>query len=130
MPVLTITLIAAILLAVALPLLVYGLMPARAGVDPRRFDQPVPARAPGVGDDDRPGRPAARAALRGDPGIPYPHRPQHRARRADHRLAAGAGAAAEADRDVVALAAAIVFVVPAPSLLRVVIALAVVSAST
>ena len=37
MSVLTITLLAAILLAVALPLAVYGLVPARAGVDARRL---------------------------------------------------------------------------------------------
>lgn len=48
MPVLTITLIAAILLAVALPLMVFGLVPARAGIDPRRLAQPVPGRAPGA----------------------------------------------------------------------------------
>src|SRR5690242_21543360 len=44
----TLMLLAAILLAVAVPVLVYGLVPARAGVDARRFAQPVPARAPGA----------------------------------------------------------------------------------
>jgi tight adherence protein C len=127
MPVLTITLIAAILLAVALPLLVYGLMPARAGVDPRRFDQPVPGRAPGAATTTDPD--ALPRALR------FVATPASRTRIERNIALAGLITTWPLARVLrlkliatsIALAAAIVFVVPAPSLLRVVIALAVVA---
>src|SRR5688572_25428420 len=116
MPVLTLTLIAAILLAVAVPILVYGLVPVRAGVDARRLAAPVPGRAPGAG-----------TAAADPETLPTPL-----------RLIASAGARARIERNLalagltqawplarvltvklvatgVALALAIVFVVPAPS---------------
>ena len=120
----TITLIAAILLAVAVPLLVWGLVPARPGVDASRFAQPVPARAPG-------------AATATDPdALP----------RSLHRIATAASRT-RLDRNLslagltvawpmarvlkvkliatgLALAGGILFVAPAPSLFRFALALA------
>jgi tight adherence protein C len=121
-----ITLLAAILLAIALPLLVFGLVPARAGVDPRRFAQPVPARAPGAStttDAD---------AL--PPSLRYIASAASRTRLDRNLALAGLTVAWPTVRvlkvklvaTIVALAAAILFVVPAPTFFRVVIGLAVV----
>lgn len=122
----TILLIAAILLAVAVPVLVWGLVPARAGVDPRRLARPVPARAPG-----------ASATAMTDPATLPPLlrliSTTASRRRLERDLAlAGISVAWPLARvlriklivTAVALALAIVFVVPAPSVLRIVLALA------
>ncbi len=120
----TITLLAAILLAVALPLAVYGLVPARAGVDARRFNRPVPARAPGAAADPQVLPPAlrwsstagARARLERNLSLAGLSAPWPIARVLRIKLIASG----------VALALGILFVVPAPGLIRVVIAVAVV----
>lgn len=123
MPVLTITLIAAILLAVAVPLLVWGLVPARAGVDVRRFAQPVPGRAPGglgtaVDAGELPlalrliSTTASRARLERTLALAGISQTWPAARVLRIRLIATA----------VALATAIVFVAGAPGLLRVLVA--------
>ena len=83
MPVLTITLLAAILLAVALPLAVYGLVPARAGVDPPA-PRPLPARAPGAPAAETQELPRA-AALDLQRERPHPARTQPVARRVSAR---------------------------------------------
>lgn len=126
MPVLAITLIAAILLAVAVPVLVWGLVPAKAGVDPRRFAQPVAGRAPGGSAMTEPdamprslrwvASDASRARLERNLALAglTVHWPPARVLRI--KLIATA----------VALAAAIVFIAPAPGLFRVTIGLSVV----
>jgi tight adherence protein C len=128
MPVLTITLLAAILLALALPVLVYGLVPDRAG-SVRRLTMPIPGGAPGV----RIGSAAEPDAL------PAPLRLIATAAsrtRLDRNIAlAGLTAtwpiarvlAAKLIATAVAVALAVIFVAPAPSLFRVVIAVAVVT---
>ena len=125
MPVMTITLLAAILLAVALPLAVFGLVPARAGVDARRFAHPVPSRAPGAPATDAPELPrilrwissaSARTRLERNLSLAGLSAPWPVARVLRIKLIASG----------IALALAILFVVPAPSLFRVVIAAAVV----
>jgi len=123
----TILLIAAILLAAALPLLVYGLVPARAGVDARRFAQPVPARAPGASvttDQD--------AAPR---WVRWIASPASRSRLERNLALAGLSVQWPAVRvlriklvaTAVALFAAIVFIVPAPGILRLLIGVLVVA---
>ncbi|HWM32721.1 MAG TPA: type II secretion system F family protein [Pseudolysinimonas sp.] len=119
MPTLTIALVAAIMLAVALPLLVWGLVPARAGVARERLAAPVRPAAP-----TEPATlpralqliasPASRARLERSIALAgltqtWPIRRVLRAK----LLATG-----------VALALAVVFVVPAPGLPRLVLALA------
>jgi tight adherence protein C len=125
MSVLTITLLAAILFAVALPLAVYGLVPARAGVDSRRFSRPVPARAPGAAPADPQDLPrvlrwistaSARTRLERNLSLAGLSAPWPVARVLRIKLIASG----------FALALGILFVVPAPGLLRVVIAAAVV----
>jgi tight adherence protein C len=120
----TFLLIAAILLAVAVPVLVWGLVPARAGVDPRRLAQPVPARAPGA------------SALTDPDTLPPLLRlistAASRTRLERNLALAGLSVAWPLTRvlrikliaTAVALAVAIVFVVPAPSPVRIVLALA------
>jgi len=124
MSALTLTLLAAILLAVALPLAVFGLVPARAGVDPRRLARPVPARAPGAATE----APELARALR------WISSASARTRLERNLNLAGLSAAwpiarvlrAKLIASGVALALAILFVAPAPGLFRVVIGLAVV----
>jgi tight adherence protein C len=121
----TIALIAAILLAAAVPILVWGLVPARAGVDARRFARPAPARAPGTAADPD----AAPRSLR------WVASAASRARLDRNLALAGLTLQWPASRvlrikliaSAVALAAAIVFVAPAPSLLRIAIGIAVVA---
>src|SRR6187402_3052814 len=118
MPVLTITLIAAILLAVAVPVLVWGLVPAKAGVDARRFAQPVPARAPGASTTTEPD--ALPRSLR------WVASDASRARLERNLALAGLTVQWPATRvlrikliaTAVALAAALVFIAPAPSVFR------------
>lgn len=125
MPVLTITLIAAILLAVAVPVLVWGLVPAKAGVDARRFAQAVPARAPGA--------PAATEADATPRSLSWVASAASRARLERNLALAGLTVQWPAARvlrikliaTAVALAAAVVFIAPAPSFFRFVIGLAV-----
>lgn len=124
MPVLTITLIAAILLAVALPLLVYGLVPARAGIAAERLAAPVPARAPGAPtttDPDTLARPlrliasaASRTRLERDLSLAGLTLAWPIARVLRVKLIATG----------VAAALAILFVVPAPGLFRIALAAA------
>jgi len=124
MSALTLTLLAAILLAVALPLAVFGLVPARAGVDPRRLARPVPARAPGAATEG----PELSRALR------WISSASARTRLERNLSLAGLSAAwpiarvlrAKLIASGVALALAILFVAPAPGLFRIVIGLAVV----
>jgi tight adherence protein C len=113
----TITLLAAILLAVALPLAVYGLVPVRAGVDSRRFSRPVPARAPGAAASDAPELPrllrwissvSARTRLERNLSLAGLTAPWPVARVLRIKLIASG----------IALALAIMFVVPAPGLFR------------
>lgn len=127
MSVLTITLLAAILLAVAVPLAVYGLVPVRAGVDGRRFARPLPSRAPGVAAPEGQELPrilrwistaSARTRLERNLSLAGLSAPWPVARVLRIKLIASA----------VAVAVAILFVVPAPGVLRVVIAVAVVLA--
>lgn len=125
MPVMTIALLAAILLAVALPLAVWGLVPARAGVDARRFSGPVPARAPGAATSETQDLP---------PVLRWISSASARTRLERNLSLAGLSATWPVARVLrikliasgVALALAIMFVVPAASLFRFVIAAAVV----
>jgi tight adherence protein C len=121
----TITLLAAILLAVSVPLAVYGLVPVRAGVDGRRFSRPLPARAPGIAPPETPELPrilrwissaSARTRLERNLSLAGLSAPWPVARVLRIKLIASG----------VALALAIMFVVPAPSLFRFAIAAAVV----
>jgi tight adherence protein C len=100
-------------------------VPARAGVDPQRFAQPVPGRAPGTAADPD----AAPRSLR------WVASAASRARLDRNLALAGLTVQWPAARvlrikliaSAVALAAAIVFVVPAPSLVRIAIGVAVVA---
>lgn len=124
MPDLTLAVLAALLLAVAAPVLVWGLVPAGAAVDARRFDQPVPGRAPGS-----PALGADAAAL---PGALRLVSTPSRARLERDLALAGLTVAWPLARVLriklvatgVALALAVLFVVPAPGPFRVVVALA------
>jgi tight adherence protein C len=126
MPALALTVLAAGLLAVALPLLVWGLVPARAGVDRRRFAQAVPGRAPGLTVAPEPDAVGA--------GLRWVAPAASRARLERNLALAGLAATWPLARVLrikliatgAALLAAAMFVVPAPGLFRVVIGLAVV----
>jgi tight adherence protein C len=120
----TIILIAAILLAAAVPVLVWGLVPVRAGVDARRFAQPVPARAPGASGTTDPD------AL--PPLLRRISTAASRTRLERNLSLAGISVAWPVVRVLrakliatgIALFFAVVFVVPAPSPLRIALALA------
>lgn len=124
MTVLSITILAALLLAVAVPLVVYGLVPVRAGVDPRRLD-PLPAQP-------------ARAAATETPELPRALRwissASARSRLERNLSLAGLSAVWPVARVLrikliasgIALALAIMFVAPAFTLFRFSIAAAVV----
>jgi tight adherence protein C len=126
MPVLTITVLAAILLAIALPLLVFGLVPARAGVSPRRLARPVAARAPGASTTTDPDTLP--------PSLRYIATAASRTRLDRNLSLAGLSQTWPVVRVLkakligtgIALVAAILFVVPAPSVFRAAIGLAVV----
>jgi tight adherence protein C len=127
MPALTIAVLAAILLAAALPLLVWGLVPSRAGVDPRRLAPPVPGRAPGAA-------PASTDAEALPRAVRYISTAASRARLDRNLSLAGLTQTWPAARvlkikliaTAVTVALAILFIVPQPSLFRFVLALAVV----
>jgi tight adherence protein C len=121
MSVLTITLLGAIMLAVAVPLLVWGLVPARAGVDPSRVAAPSTLLRPAATEPETLPR-ALRMIV-----TPASHA------RIEHSIAHAGLTQTWPLRRVlrmkliatgVALALAVAFVAPAPGVFRVVLAVA------